>query len=239
MKIVNISKAYGSNKVLKNLSLEISKGNIQALLGRNGAGKTTLINIMADIIPADNGFVIIGNTKVSPKQYKYKHNVGYLIEDNLLISNLSGIEYLKLIGSFYQLEKEKLNSQIQYLLEYFQLPFDDTLIRKYSKGMKAKLTLAATLIQEPKYLILDEPFIGLDFPSVQKITKLLVKIASEGGEILIASHQFEIIADVCNKFALIEGGEIIFNLSMKELGDRAKKYTGGSVKLYIEKKMTD
>ena len=239
MKIVSICKTYGRNKVLKDLSLEIDEGSIQALLGRNRAGKTTLINIMADIIPANSGFVFIGNTKVSPKQYRYKQNVGYLIEDNLLISNLTGKEYLNLIGSFYNIKKKKLSNRIQYLLEYFQLPFDDTLIRKYSKGMKAKLSLAAALIHEPKYLILDEPFTGLDFPSVQKTTKLLTKIASEGGEILIASHQYEILVDICNKFALIEDGKVIFNLSMKELEEQAEKYTDGSVKLFIEKKITE
>jgi ABC-2 type transport system ATP-binding protein len=207
MKVVSISKSFGLKAVLKDCSLEVPTGNIQALLGRNGAGKSTLINIMADIIPADSGYVEIANTVVSPAQYGYKQHVGYLIEENLLINNLSAIEYLKLMGAFYNLSKKKLDKQIEYLIAYFELPEDRTLIRKFSKGMKAKLNLASTLIHEPKILVLDEPFNGLDFPSVQKLSKLLKKIALNGGEILIASHQFALIAEICDRFALIEGGK--------------------------------
>lgn len=239
MKAVNISKSYGSKVVLNDCSLDIPKGNIQALLGRNGAGKTTFVNIMADIIPPNSGYVEIDNVKVSPTQFKYRQNVGYLIEENLLINNLTAIEYLQLMGAFYNLKKEKLNNRILYLTDYFQLPSNSTLIRKYSKGMKAKLNLAAALVHEPKILILDEPFSALDFPSIQKLSKLLRKIASEGGEILIASHQYEVIADVCNKFALIENGKILFNLPMNELKERARKIAGGSVKNFLENQMAD
>ena len=142
----------------------------------------------------------------------------------------------------YDIPKCDYLIRIKDLFDLFDFPRNSKMrIEKFSKGMKSKISIAAAIIHNPKYLILDEPFDGLDFLSIQKITRLFRTLAEKGCTILITSHQYDVIANLCDKFALLKNGSILFNYSFEELEKVAKEYTNESnpVKHYLEKLMDD
>lgn len=239
-----IQKKYGRQEVLKGVSLSVENGMIQALLGANGAGKSTLIKILSCILKRNGGSIEMDSEQISLDSYEYRRKVGYVFDQPIYIEKFSAKEYLEFVAEMYELPKQDYKPKIEELLEFMELPTDNKkFIEDYSKGMKAKVSLAAALIHQPKYLILDEPFDGVDFVSVQKICKLFRSMASKGACILITSHQYDIIAEVCDRFALLKEGEIKFNLTMLELENQAKKngFEGDKnpVKSYLESMMSN
>jgi ABC-2 type transport system ATP-binding protein len=241
IRISNIHKRYKSNLVLKGVDISINYGCIQSLLGANGAGKSTLIKIIACILEADDGELYIDNEKITIDSYGYRKNIGYVFEQPMYIDKLTPYEYLFFVGRMYYIKKNLLDDRINELLLFLDLHETDNYIEKLSKGMKSKISIAAALIHNPKYLILDEPFDGLDFLSIQKITRLFRTLAEKGCTILITSHQYDVIASLCDKFALLKNGSILFNYSLEELEKVAKEYSNDSnpVKHYLEKMMDE
>jgi len=241
IRISNIHKRYKSNLVLKGVDISINYGCIQSLLGANGAGKSTLIKIIACILEADDGELYIDNEKITIDSYGYRKKIGYVFEQPMYIDKLTPYEYLFFVGRMYNIKKNLLDDRINELLLFLDLHETDNYIEKLSKGMKSKISIAAALIHNPKYLILDEPFEGLDFLSIQKITRLFRTLAEKGCTILITSHQYDVIASLCDKFALLKNGSILFNYSLEELEKVAKEYTNDSnpVKHYLEKMMDE
>jgi len=243
IEIKKIRKSYKKQEVLKEVNLTCQSGKIQALLGTNGAGKSTLISIISGLNKKDSGDFVIDGEKISIDNYKYRIKVGYVFEKPIYIDKLSAKEYLTFVAKMYKLPKEEYISRINELLEFFELPLDNKkYIEDYSKGMKNKVSLAAALIHHPKYLILDEPFDGVDFVSIQKITRLLKDLAKNGVTILITSHQYDVVAGLCDNFALLKTGEIVFNLTMPELIEKANinhQNTENPVKSCLESLMND
>lgn len=243
IEIKNITKSYKNQKVLQGVDLTCKTGKIQALLGANGSGKSTLVHIVSGLIESNGGDFFIDQEKITIDSYQYRIKVGYVFEKPIYIEKLSAKEYLTFVAKMYKLSKEEYPQRIDELLTFFELPFDNKkYIESYSKGMKNKVSLAAALIHHPKYLILDEPFDGVDFVSIQKITRLFKDLANKGVTILITSHQYDIVAGLCDYFALLKTGKIIFNLTMPELAEQANhqfKDTQNPVKSYLESLMSD
>ncbi len=243
IEIKNITKSYKKQIVLKGVDLTCDSGKIQALLGANGAGKSTLINIVSGLIKNDDGEFFIDSEKITIDSYAYRIKVGYVFEKPIYIEKLSAKEYLTFVAQMYKLPKEEYSSRIDELLAFLELPTDNKkYIEDYSKGMKNKVSLAAALIHQPSYLILDEPFDGVDFVSIQKITRLFKDLAKKGVTILITSHQYDVVASLCDNFALLKAGKIIFNATMPELVEKAKEQystTENPVKSYLESLMND
>jgi ABC-2 type transport system ATP-binding protein len=237
LEIKNISKSFGSQQVLKDINLCVPNNTIQFLLGANGAGKSTLLKIVADYISCDHGAVFIDGLKITPREFKYRSRIGYLLDEEMYLNRLSAMEYLEFVGSFYPLAYEVIHSRARDLIAFFELDSKKKLIQDYSKGMKKKVALAAALIHHPKYLILDEPFESMDFLSVQKTSNLFQKLAANGAVILITSHQYDAVAEICDKIALLKDGKILFNYSFKELEEiasKALKQEKNPVKVYLE-----
>jgi ABC-2 type transport system ATP-binding protein len=241
IEINQITKSYKKQEVLKGVELTCQTGKIQALLGANGAGKSTLINIVSGLIQQDAGTLFIDDEKISTESYKYRIKVGYVFEKPIYIDKLSAKEYLTFVAKMYKIPKGEYQDRMKELLAFFELPADNKkYIEDYSKGMKNKVSLAAALIHQPNYLILDEPFDGVDFVSIQKITRLFQQMANKGTTILITSHQYDVVAELCDNFALLKAGEIVFNLTMPELIKKATikhSNTEKPVKSYLESLM--
>lgn len=237
-----IYKSYNTKTVLAGVDLMCQEGKIQVLMGANGAGKTTLIHILSGLIEQDSGKCFIDNKEITIDNYKYRSKVGYIFETAMYIQKFSAREYLEFLGKMYKLPKSELLERIRELLEFFELPFDNKLlIESYSKGMKSRVSLAAALIHDPNYLILDEPFDGIDFLLVQKIGKLFKSMARRGVTILIASHQFDVISQMCDRFALLKDGKILFNVEFQKMKEMSVEYNGDMypVKRYIGKLMRE
>lgn len=242
VEICNIKKAYKNQEVLKGINLSCNTGKIQALLGANGAGKTTLINIVSGLIKNDDGEIFIDGEKISFDSFKYRIKVGYVFEKPIYIEKLSANEYLTFVAKMYELPKDEYSFKINELLIFFDLPKDNKkYIERYSKGMKSKVSLAAALIHNPKYLILDEPFDGVDFVSIQNISKLFRQMAENGTTIFITSHQYDVIAEMCNMFAILKNGIILFNVDFKELQNMSDDFSleKNQVKSYLEALMSE
>ena len=242
IEIKDITKSYKREVVLKGIDLVCKSGKIQALLGANGAGKSTLINIISGLIKSNGGAFFIDNEQVTIKSYAYRIKVGYVFETPIYIDKLSAKEYLTFVAKMYKIPSKEYANRIAELLAFFDLPEDKKYIENYSKGMKSKVSLAASLIHQPNYLILDEPFDGVDFVSIQKITRLFQQLAAKGTTILITSHQYDVVAGLCDNFALLKTGKIIFNCTMPELKEKANeafKNNETPVKSYLESLMTD
>jgi len=235
--VKNIEKAYGDKLVLKNTTFSCETGKIQALLGANGAGKTTLVNIISGLLEKDKGACFISETEVDTDQYLYRKNVGYVLETPVYIEIFTAREYLEFVGTMYDIPTGELNNRINELLSFFELPDGrKDYIKTFSKGMKSKVSMASAIIHNPSFLILDEPFDGMDFLSVQKIGTLLKNKCSKGATVLLTSHQYDIIAELCDSFALLKDGEILFNTSLDQLAVMSKDFD--SIKSYLEHLMS-
>ena len=241
IEIKGIEKSFKTNEVLKGVDINIEGGMIQTLLGANGAGKTTLINIVSGLMRSNAGEVKIDGEVITVESYKHRSKVGYVFEEPVYVEKFSAREQLEFLGKMQKMDKDVLKQRIDELLEFFELPTDNKkYIESYSKGMKSKVSLAMALLHNPKYLILDEPFDGIDFVSVQNISKLLHQMAANGTAILITSHQYDVIADLGMLFALLKDGKILFNKNFNDLKEMAAEFNGeqNPVKSYLEKLMT-
>lgn len=192
IELIAIEKSFGENKVLRGACLEVAPSSIVVLQGRNGCGKTTLINIIANRITKDSGKLIVDSEAIDLNSYQYKEKIGFYIGPETLIENLNMLEYLSFVASIYLISKPTFENRIKELLEFFELPRKG-LIRNFSKGMKTKAALCATLLPNPKYLVLDEPFENVDKETVFNLQKYFLDLAKEGKGLLITSHlTFEI-----------------------------------------------
>lgn len=237
LKVEDIYKNYRKQAVLNGVSLEIDKGTIQALLGANGAGKTTLVNVMACIITKDAGNIWLNHELLNEKNEDYRRQVGYVFDQSIFIEKFTAKEYLRFVAGLYELPKDVYQARINDLLAFFELTNEqDKAIEKYSKGMRSKVALAAALIHQPSYLIMDEPFDGMDFVAVQKVSRLLKDMAQKGTTILVTSHQYDVISELCDKFALLKGGKVLFNEDFDMLSNMAREADTpeGNVKAYLE-----
>ena len=166
IEIKGIEKSFKTNEVLKGVDINIEGGMIQTLLGANGAGKTTLINIVSGLMRSNAGEVKIDGEVITVESYKHRSKVGYVFEEPVYVEKFSAREQLEFLGKMQKMDKDVLKQRIDELLEFFELPTDNKkYIESYSKGMKSKVSLAMALLHNPKYLILDEPFDGIDFVS--------------------------------------------------------------------------
>ena len=222
-----LTKKYGAQYAVENISIHVPKRKIYGLLGRNGAGKTTLFRLMLDLLKADNGNVVINDIDVSQSE-DWKNVTGAFIDDGFLIDYLTPEEYFYFIGKMYGLKKEEVDERL--------VPFErlmngevigqKKLIRNYSAGNKQKIGIISAMLHYPQLLILDEPFNFLD-PSSQSIIKHMLRKYSEehNATVIISSHNLNHTTDVCPRIALLENGVIIRdiinenNSAEKELED--------------------
>ncbi len=222
--IENLSKSYNKVEVLKNLSLEISPGQCYCLLGKNGAGKSTLLNIVSDLILPDSGSVKIFGFDYQTNPLRIKRLTGILPEHLPLINELTGIQYLKLVGLFYSVAKNILNDRIDSLVSYF---FDETSflqkrIESYSKGMKMKLAFCSTLLHKPRILILDEPFNGWDPVSVNLLIEFLNSFLDEDRIIIISSHDLLYIDKIATHIGVLDKNRLIFSSTLENFKAEGK-----------------
>ena len=234
IEIKDLHISLGSIKVLNNLNFTIGDGRIQALLGVNGAGKSTLIRIISGLIHPKKGHILIDNQVLNKSDLVQKRKFGYVFEQPIYIEKFSSKEYLTFLAEMHALPTTYYIDRIKWLLDFFEIN-EKKYIETYSKGMKSKVSLAASLLHDPKYLVIDEPFDGIDFLMIQKIEALFKDRRTEGKSILITSHQLDLITDICDDFALLNKGRIEFNLPKNELMAKHENYsTGQNLKKYIE-----
>lgn len=205
IELKNVSKTIDNNCILSNINITFEEGNIYGLIGRNGSGKTMLLNSICGFIKPSEGIVLI-NGKDIYKEKKFSEDTRALIENPKFLGNLSGFNNLKLLAS---INKKISDDEILKTLDVVNLKNDkNKLYSKYSLGMKQKLGIAQVLMENPKIMIFDEPFNGLDNDSAEKIRKTILEEREKGKIIIIATHIKDDIKQLCNKIYEMDNGTL-------------------------------
>lgn len=210
LEIKNVSKKYGDKNAISDINLSIKKGEIFGFIGHNGAGKTTLIKSIAGIHEFDSGEILIDGINMVSDPVACKRNLAYIPDNPDIYLNLSGIDYLNFIGDVYGVSEEKREKLISEYAQKFEILSNlGDLISSYSHGMKQKLAIISALIHEPKLLILDEPFVGLDPKSSKDLKDIMKNLCKNGTSIFFSSHVLEVVEKLCDRIAIIKNGCII------------------------------
>lgn len=216
--IKNLSKSYGNKQVLKSVDLKINDGDIYAFVGSNGAGKTTTIKCMLGILPFDSGDVLYDGTSIKEEPLKIKQNIAYIPDNPDIYEHLTGYEYLSFIADMYETDAKTKNDNIK---KYAKLLEIDTKLNdrigSYSHGMRQKIVIIAALIHNPKVIIMDEPFVGLDPLSTHTLKEIMKELTKEGKIIFFSTHVLDVAEKLCNKIAIIKNGKILTEGTMKEV----------------------
>ncbi|MBP2239775.1 ABC-2 type transport system ATP-binding protein [Cytobacillus eiseniae] len=218
IKVSNLSKRYGSFHAVKNVNLDIQKGELFCFLGPNGAGKTTTIKMMTGLLEPGSGEIEIAGTNIWKEPIEAKKKMAYIPDHPILYPKLTGREFLKFIGSVYQIDQQVFEERVEKYLSLFQLEERaDELIESYSHGMKQKINLCGAFIHQPDVLFLDEPTVGLDPKGAKTLKNLLQSLSKEGMTVFMSTHILEIAEQMCHRVGIINKGEIIAIGTMDEL----------------------
>ena len=217
--IEHLEKKYkGTDKGIKDISLHVEKGDLFAFIGHNGAGKTTLLKCITGIHDFDKGKIMIDGTDLEQNPMDCKRKFAYIPDNPDLYEYLTGMQYLNFIGDVFQVNAKDRKERIEKYGQALEILSDlDELIKSYSHGMKQKLAILSALIHEPKLLILDEPFVGLDPKATVTLKGIMREICERGGAIFFSTHVLEVAEKLCNKVAIIKNGELIATGRMDEL----------------------
>jgi len=213
-----LTKYFDRKAVVKEVSFAVRRGEIVGYLGPNGAGKSTTVKMIVGLINPSIGHVLFEGRHIEKQVIDFKTRLGYVPEEALLYSHLSGREYLLLAGRIRSMPEEALNSKIDELLRLFSMNVAKySPISAYSKGMKQKIMMIAALLHNPDILILDEPLSGLDVSSILIVRSLLKSLAARGKAILYSSHVLEVVEKICSRVLVIHRGSLVADDSVENL----------------------
>ncbi len=218
LEIQHLTKTYGNKKAVDDLSLTINAGEIYGFIGHNGAGKTTTLKSVVGILKFDSGEIKVNGISVKDDPVAVKRNIAYIPDNPDLYEFMSGISYLNFIADIFDVKEPARSAKIKEYGDLFGLTSDLAQpISAYSHGMKQKLAVISALIHEPKLMIMDEPFVGLD-PSAAHILKgLMRELCDNGGAIFFSTHVLEVAEKLCDKVAIIKDGKLITSGTMEEV----------------------
>lgn len=232
LSIKNLSVSYDNKIAIDNLSVNFPPSKITGLIGPNGAGKSTLMKTCIGIISAYSGDILYDNLPLKKNRYWVKQNAVYAAENAELLNYLTGIEFLQLISKIYKLDDGK--NRIEFFIEMMGLQQKrDELIDSYSHGMRQKISVAAALLPNPKFIMLDESLNGMDSISLSRIFEYLKEQKDRGKIILISSHNVELIEEWCEEVFVISSGKIKAEFSLDEI-KKMRSEKGAFLKKYME-----
>ena len=218
LKIEHLTKTYGDKVAVDDLSLHIQPGEIFGFIGHNGAGKTTTIRCCCGLQPFDSGRIAVKDISIQNDPIACKRVLAYIPDNPDLYEFMSGIQYLNFIADIFGVPADIRAARIEHYAEQFEIRDDLAQpIRAYSHGMKQKLALISAMVHEPKLLILDEPFVGLD-PKAAVVMKTMMRdLCARGGAVFFSTHVLEVAEKLCNKVAIIKDGLLVASGDMDEI----------------------
>src|SRR3954462_1822878 len=212
-----LKKFYGSKAAVDGVDLEVPRGSFFGFLGPNGAGKSTTIRMLTGLIPADAGSIEILGFKLPDDNLEIKRRIGLVPDESLLFDRLTGAEFLEFVGRMYGLERPAAVERARGLLDLFQLEIDRKIIAEYSKGMRKRVAMAASLIHRPELVLMLEPFEGVDAVGARLMKDILQDQVRRGATIFLTSHVLEVVERLCDRVAIIHEGRLVTESSMQEL----------------------
>ena len=223
IKISDVTKKYGDKKALDKVSFEVGNGEIFDFIGHNGAGKTTLIKAIVGIHDFDEGEILINGKSITKEPVACKKEMAYVPDNPELYENMRAIQFINFICDMYEVDLIRREKNIKKYAEMFEITanLNDT-IDSFSHGMKQKVALIAALAHDPKIVIMDEPFVGLDPKAVFDMKELMREMTKAGKTIFFSTHILDVAEKLCTKVAIIKKGKIVKVGSMKEIkGDKS------------------
>ena len=218
LQIKNYKKSYGDKVAVDGIYLDVEPGEIFGFIGHNGAGKTTTIKGVVGILDFDEGEILINGKSIITDAIACKKEMAYIPDNSEFYEVLTGIKYINFISDIYEVPKEKRNELIKKYSDIFEMTdnLGDT-ISSYSRGMKQKLAVIAALVHEPKLLVLDEPFVGLDPNATHSLKMIMHEICDKGGSIFFSTHVLEVAEKLCDHIAIIKEGKIVATGTTEEI----------------------
>lgn len=218
LRIENLTKTYGEKRAVDNLSLHIAPGEIYGFIGHNGAGKTTTLKAVVGILQFDKGEVLIKGESIRKNPLACKQKIAYIPDNPDLYEFMTGIKFLNFIADIFGVPEEKRQERIRKYADLFEMTENLAQpIASYSHGMKQKLAIISAWIHEPKLIIMDEPFVGLDPKAAHILKQMMREICDEGGAIFFSTHVLEVAEKLCDKVAIIRNGQLIQSGTMQEV----------------------
>lgn len=218
LNIQHFTKTYGEKKAVDDLSLHIAPGEIYGFIGHNGAGKTTTLKAAVGILQFDAGEIMIGGHSIKTEPLACKQLLAYIPDNPDLYDFMSGIQYLNFIADIFGIPAAERWARIEPYADAFELTGDlGQPISAYSHGMKQKLAIIAAWIHDPKLVIMDEPFVGLDPKAAHRLKGMMRELCDVGGAIFFSTHVLEVAEKLCDKVAIIKGGRLIRSGTMEEV----------------------
>lgn len=218
LQIEHLTKTYGEKKAVDDLSLHILPGEIYGFIGHNGAGKTTTLKSVAGILRFDAGEIRIAGTSIRTDPLACKRKLAYIPDNPDLYDYMTGIQYLNFIANIFGVSAADRQVRIRELAERFELTNDLAQpIAAYSHGMKQKLAIISAWLHQPRLIIMDEPFVGLDPKAAHLLKGMMREFCDAGGAIFFSTHVLEVAEKLCDKVAIIRGGKLIRSGTMEEV----------------------
>lgn len=218
LKIEHLTKEYGEKKAVDDLSLHISPGEIYGFIGHNGAGKTTTIKACCGILQFEDGEITIDGVSVKENPLECKKKIAYIPDNPDLYDFMTGNQYLNFVADIFGVDGESRTKQVTKYADAFELTENlHQSISSYSHGMKQKLAIISALMHEPKLIIMDEPFVGLDPKASHLLKNIMKEMCAGGSAIFFSTHVLEVAEKLCDKVAIIKGGKLIKAGTMAEV----------------------
>jgi ABC-2 type transport system ATP-binding protein len=194
-----LKKVYGSVAAVDGVDLEVPRGSFFGFLGPNGAGKSTTIRMLTGLIPADSGTVEILGLQLPQDELEIKKRIGLVPDESLLFDRLTGAEFLEFVGRMYGLDRKTAIERAAGLLDLLELANDRKIIGEYSKGMRKRVAMAASLIHHPELFLMDEPFEGVDAVGARLMKDILMDQVRRGATVFLTSHVLEVVERLCDR----------------------------------------
>ena len=223
IEIKNVTKKYGDKNAISNISFNINDGEIFAFIGHNGAGKTTLIKAIVGIHEFDEGDILINGNSIKTNPVECKKQMAFVPDNPELYENMKAIDFINFICDMYEVSLEERKKNIENYSKMFEMEnnLNDT-INSFSHGMKQKVALISALSHNPKILIMDEPFVGLDPKAVFDVKEIMNEMVKDGKIIFFSTHILDVAEKLCSRVGIIKKGELIKVGSMEEIkGDKS------------------
>lgn len=223
IRIKHVSKLYGDKKALDNVSFEVRAGEIFAFIGHNGAGKTTLIKSICGILDFDEGEILIDGKSIKGDPIECKKKMAYIPDDPELYEDMKAISFINFVCDMYDVPMEARERNIERFAKMFGMENElGNVIKSFSHGMKQKIALIAALSHEPKILVMDEPFVGLDPKAIFDMKEVMKNVVKKGGTIFFSTHILDMAEKLCDRVAIVKQGKIVKVGDMKEIrGDKS------------------
>ena len=223
IKIKNVSKSYGEKKAVNKVSFDVNGGEIFGFIGHNGAGKTTLIKMICGILDFEEGDILINGKSIKKEPLACKKELAYVPDDPELYENMKAIDYINFVCDMYDVATPVREANIKRFAEMFNMENElGNPIQSFSHGMKQKVALIAALAHEPKVLVMDEPFVGLDPKAIFEMKEVMRELVKDGRTIFFSTHILDVAEKLCDRVAIVKKGQIVKVGDMKKIrGDKS------------------